>query len=101
MNDETNPPTGILDSSGHRAREIANKGRAGCDHAMERANECIRENPMPSVAAAFAFGIAVGCLIMSGTHRSWSERYVEEPTEQAVDSLYESLGRLYATLKFW
>ena len=66
------------------------------------ASDTIRKNPLPSVAAAAAFGIAIGYLIASGRHEpTFQERYVTEPLDQAAESIGSSFGRLYGNLKFW
>ncbi|MEO7100416.1 MAG: hypothetical protein ABI162_13725 [Luteolibacter sp.] len=74
-------------------------------NALCCASEQIRKNPVPSVVGAFAFGIAVGCLIMSGRHTpTFQDRYVDEPLDQAgdvVSNISKSIGRLVANLKFW
>lgn len=68
-----------------------------CDY-LSCANDKIRQNPLPAVAGAFAFGIAVGCLIMSGrSSDNFQDRYVTEPLDEACGTL----GRLYGNLKFW
>lgn len=62
----------------------------------------IRKNPVPVVLGAVAFGVAVGCLLMSGRHTpTFQERYVNEPLDQATDTISAALNRLYGNLKFW
>ncbi len=72
---------------------------------LEITNDCIRKNPLASVMGAAVFGIAIGCLIMSGRHTpTMQERYVEEPLENAnelLSNVSENLTRLVANLKFW
>ncbi len=73
----------------------------GCQ-MISGASERIRQNPVPVVVGAVAFGIAVGCLIMSGRHTpTFQERYVDEPVAQVTDTINTTLARLYETLKFW
>lgn len=68
-------------------------------------SDCIRKNPLSSVVGAAVFGLAVGCLIMSGRHTpTLQERYLDEPLGHANDLLSnvsENLARLAANLKFW
>ncbi len=72
---------------------------------LAQASECIRKNPLSSVVGAAVFGLAVGCLIMSGRHEATlQERFVEEPMDHAnevLSNVSENLSRLVANLKFW
>ncbi len=72
---------------------------------LAHASDCIRKNPLSSVVGAAVFGLAVGCLIMSGRHEpTLQERFVGEPLEHANDvlsNISENLSRLVANLKFW
>jgi hypothetical protein len=69
---------------------------------LAAASERIRQNPVPIVAGAVAFGIAIGYLIVAGRHTpTFQERYVSEPLDQAAESLGSTFGRLYENLKFW
>ncbi len=70
---------------------------------ITRGEEKIRANPLPAVAGAFAFGIAVGCLIMSGRHLAASNDSFDlrEPLADAGDVLSSSLRAVYDNLKFW
>ncbi len=66
------------------------------------ASEAIRKNPVPFVAGAVAFGVALGYLIASGRHQeTFQERYINEPLDHATDALSSTLGKLYGNLKFW
>lgn len=72
------------------------------EHLLACASERIRQNPVPFVVGAVAFGIAVGYLIVAGRHTpTFQERYVDEPLDQATDTITSTLNRLYENLKFW
>ena len=69
---------------------------------MSRASGKIRRNPLPAVAGAFAFGIAIGCVIMSGRQSDSHESFdLREPLADAGDILTGSLRAVYNNLKFW
>lgn len=99
----------IGDSFSHLLKPVEASAESTCqafrkeaDHLISSASDKIRSNPLPAVAGAFAFGIAVGCLIMSGrqsgTHDSFDLR---EPLADAGDALTKSLRAVYDNLKFW
>ena len=87
------------------ARDLCQSICKESKNALCCASEQIKKNPVPIVVGAVAFGIAVGCLIMSGRHTpTFQERYVDEPLDQAgdvVSNISESIGRMIANLKFW
>lgn len=69
---------------------------------LNSASEQIRKNPLPAVAGAFAFGIAIGYLVMSARHTpTMTERYLSEPLSETGDAISASLSRLLGNLKFW
>ncbi|MES2660538.1 MAG: hypothetical protein V4689_18075 [Verrucomicrobiota bacterium] len=77
--------------------------RKEADHMISCASDKIRSNPLPAVAGAFAFGIAIGCLIMSGRqsmeHHALDD--LRQPLADAGDSLTSALRGVYDNLKFW
>jgi hypothetical protein len=84
------------------AQPVCNAICSEASHLLACASERIRQNPVPIVAGAVAFGIAIGYLIVSGRHTpTFQERYVSEPLDQAVETIGSSFGRLYGNLKFW
>ncbi len=99
----------LSDTLASRAKPLIKSSRESCQAFRSEAgdflacaSERIRQNPVPAVAGAVAFGIAVGCLIMSGRHTATaSERFISEPLEDAGDAISASLGRLFGNLKFW
>lgn len=96
----------ILDRTGQPIRQATTEAsHAISNEAMQvlsSASERIRKNPVPIVVGAVAFGIAIGCLIMSGRHQAtFQERYVDEPLGQATDAICSTVGRLLENLKFW
>lgn len=110
MNPEINPQAAAtgersLSDMGRTVRDKAGDARDAireescelCDTMKER----MRENPLPFVAGAFAFGIAVGCAIMASCHEDPQEKYITGPLSDANDAVADSLSRLYSNLKFW
>lgn len=84
------------------ATEACHAARSEAEHALSRAAGSIRKNPLSFTVGAVAFGVAVGCLIMSGRHTpTVRERLVIEPLEHAGGAIATSLSRLYGNLKFW
>lgn len=91
------------------AETISRKSKEACCAVSQEAsdlfacaNDTIRKNPIPAVAGAFAFGLAVGCLIMSGrSSETLEDRYVHEPLDLAADAISNTLNRLRRNLKFW
>jgi len=84
------------------ALEAAENLRHESQNAACCASDYIRKNPLPMVAGAFAFGIAVGYLIVSGRHTpTFQERYLREPLDHANDALSNTFHRLAGNLKFW
>jgi ElaB/YqjD/DUF883 family membrane-anchored ribosome-binding protein len=76
--------------------------RKEADQLISRASEKIRSNPLPAVAGAFAFGIAIGCVIMSGRQSGSNDSFdLREPLAETGDILSSSLRALYENLKFW
>ena len=76
--------------------------RKEADRLISRANEKIRRNPLPAVAGAFAFGIAIGCVLMSGRQSESNGSFdLREPLADADDILTGSLRAAYNNLKFW
>lgn len=76
--------------------------RKEADQLISRASEKIRGNPLPAVAGAFAFGIAIGCVIMSGRQSSSNDSFdLHEPLAETGDILTKSLRAVYDNLKFW
>ncbi len=84
------------------AKDTVGSLRKEAESALCCASESIRKNPIPSVVGAVAFGIALGCLIMSGRHNpTFQERYLAEPLDHAGDVLSDSWGKLMGNIKFW
>lgn len=87
------------------ARETAETVRTESNKALCCASEKIRNNPIPAVVGAMAFGIAIGCLIMSGRQTpTLQDRYIKAPLDDAsavLTKVSESLGSLASNLKFW
>lgn len=88
-----------------KAAEVCESLRSESENLLSCASEQIRKNPLPIVIGAVAFGVAVGCLIMSGRDApTFQERYVDEPLDQAGDlltTLSDTVGRFISNLKFW
>jgi ElaB/YqjD/DUF883 family membrane-anchored ribosome-binding protein len=84
------------------ALDAAEALRRESQNAACCASAYIRKNPLPMVAGAFAFGIAVGYLIVSGRHTpTFRERYLREPLDHANEALSDTFHRLAGNLKFW
>ena len=91
-----------VESLEQSAREAAATLRSESQNAANCATDYIRKNPLPVVAGAFAFGIAVGYLIVSSRHTpTYQERYLREPFDHANDALSNTFNRLAGNLKFW
>lgn len=68
----------------------------------ETASEGIRRNPIASVVGAAFVGAAVCYLILENRHQpTFRERYVSDHLSNAKDSVSDSLGSIFNTLKFW
>src|SRR4030095_6048271 len=67
--------------------------------ALHRGEEYLRENPVPVLAAALVFGLAIGLLAGPHRSRSWRERHIEEPLEQSTGALLGVLLALVAVCK--
>lgn len=62
----------------------------------------IRENPLPAVLGAAAFGAAVCYLILSNRQEPcFREKYLDDPLADAGEGVSTCLRDLYANLKFW
>lgn len=84
------------------ATEACHAVRDETGQAISRAAGSIRKNPLSFMIGAVAFGVAVGCLIMSGRHTPTArERYITGPLDHAGNALASSLHRLHGNLKFW
>lgn len=72
------------------------------EHLLACASERIRQNPVPIVVGAVAFGIAIGYLIVASKHTpTFQEQFVNEPLDQATDAIGNTFTRLVENLKFW
>ncbi len=102
----------LSDTLHHSAKVLRESATAGgtilkekSSEMLDCASERIRNNPLPAVAGAFVLGIAVGCLIVSSRHDSFTdEPFIAEPLDLAShigESITTSLSRLYSNLKFW
>lgn len=104
---ETTEPLGAsigkkVESLEQSAREAAATWRSESQSAASCATDYIRKNPLPIVAGAFAFGIAVGYLIVAGRHTpTFQERYLRDPLDHANEALSHTFNRLAGNLKFW
>ena len=76
--------------------------RKEANQLISRASTQIRRNPLPAVTGAFAFGIAIGCVIMSGRQSQPNESFdLRQPLADADEILTGSLRAVYNNLKFW
>jgi len=90
----------IADAGKSTAQYAADKARALYQSAAERADESLatsREyvcrNPVPVVLGAFAFGAALGCLLMLARRKpTFSERYAEEPLVAVREAILGALA---------
>ncbi len=94
--------TNILQPIENSAESACHSLRKDAKQVISRVNETICGNPLPSIAGAFAFGIAIGCLIMSGRQSSVHHSLgLREPLADAGDALSASLRNAYKSAKFW
>ena len=90
----------IADAGKSTAQYAADKARALYQSAAERAEESLTtskeyvcRNPLPVVLGAFAFGAALGCLlIMARRKPTFSERYADEPLAAVREALIGALA---------
>lgn len=82
------------------AEQTCHSIRTEAGRALSCANSRIRANPLPAVAGAFAFGIAVGCLIMSGRSREdFHSHGLRESLDDAGKAMSHSLRSAYNNLR--
>lgn len=68
----------------------------------ESASDGIRKNPIAAVVGAAFVGAAICYLILENRHQpTFGDRYLSEPLSNAKDSVNDSLGSIFNTLKFW
>ena len=99
----------IGDSFTHLLKPVEAAAQSTCETLRKEANQVIsrasgkiRRNPLPAVAGAFAFGIAIGCVLMSGRRSESNDSFdLGEPLADAGDILTGSLRAAYNNLKFW
>lgn len=101
----------IIEHTGHLGKKCGSwtvatleNMRRDADHAAACANKYIRKRPLPVVAGAVVFGVAVGCLIMSGRDagsRHPTVSHAIDDARDAISHISHSLGRVLADLKFW
>lgn len=90
----------VVDAGKSTARYAADKARALYQSAAERADESLTaskeyvcRNPVPAVLGAFAFGAAIGCLLMLARRKpTFSERYADEPLAAVREALIGALA---------
>lgn len=84
------------------SQEAGQAIRSEAEHLLACASDRIRQNPVPIVVGALAFGVAIGYLIVAGRHTpTFQERYVNEPLDQAADTIGSTVSRLVENFKFW
>lgn len=92
----------VADTISHKSKKACCAIGDETNDLLACAHDTIRNNPIPAVAGAFAFGLAIGCLIMSGrSPDTLEDRYIHEPLDHATDALTSTLNRLRGNLKFW
>ena len=76
------------------AKEICHTVSVKAEDAMVRTKEYVRENPVPALLGALAFGAALGYMIvMTRRHEpTFRERYVNEPLHTAREAIYAVLA---------
>ncbi len=79
------------------AKDMYQTAATKAEDTLEHSKEYVRNNPVPVVLGAFALGIAIGYLIVTGRREpTFRERYSD-----AVGSLSDQMGRVGNNLKFW
>lgn len=78
--DATDATTDAAKCTTEKAKEIYESAKSKAEESLENSKAYVRRNPVPVVLGAFAFGAALGCLlIMTRRKQTFSERYVDEP----------------------
>lgn len=85
-----------------RSKEACSDTAEEAGDFLASAHETIQRNPIPSVAGAFALGLAIGCLMISGRSQyTMKDRYIHAPLDHATDVITSTLNRLCGNFKFW
>jgi hypothetical protein len=97
-------PSGQLSKTRPCCSTACNVIRSETEKVVARASDLIRKKPLPVVAGAVAFGVALGCLIMAERSHESGESFVADSVDDAretISNISDSLGRILSTLKFW
>ncbi len=97
LNHLSDNPSGAAENLQDRAEEMWETVQDQTGRAVREGTAYVRENPVPVVVGALAFGVVLG-LLFSGRESSARERYVDEPLENTHGLL---LGLLVAIGAFF
>jgi len=75
------------------AKDIYQSAALKAESTLETSKEYVRQNPVPVVLGAIAFGAALGyMLIMARRKPTFSERYVDEPLVSVREAILTALA---------
>lgn len=76
-----------------RARQLYQSAAVKAEETLSTSKDYVRQNPVPVVLGAFAFGAALGCLLMMARRKpTFSERYADEPLTAVREALLVALA---------
>lgn len=75
------------------AKEMYQDLSAKAEDTMVRTKEYVRQNPVPAVLGALAFGVALGYMLVTARREpTFRERYVDEPLDSAREAIIAALA---------
>ncbi len=75
------------------AKELYQSAALKAEDALATSEDYVRRNPVPAVLGAFAFGVAVGCLVMMARHKpTFGQRYADEPVTAIREAILSALA---------
>jgi hypothetical protein len=96
--DAVNGLSGAVKDVAHQASDAAKSCcttmTENIEGSVDRAQDCMKRNPLVIVLGAVAVGMAMGCVVaLSRHHRpTLRERFVDDPVQTTRDSLYAALA---------
>ncbi len=76
------------------AKDMCHTMSIKLEDTMVRTKEYVRQNPVPVVLGALAFGAALGYMVVMARREepTFRERYVDEPLHSARDAIYAAFA---------